>query len=456
MVAAVDLHFHRDRVYPLFSLMPRSVYRPPFYRRILPWIFAIVFVTLAPTLIFYTAGYRINPKKVTIERNGTLIADSVPTAAHIFLNGQDSKRVTPTSLLGLAPGPYDVHYEKLGYLSWNKTLEIRPEQATFADKIRLWLDTGIAHVSDDAIAKLSTDDDGAKTAALIPTTKGWTVRILDVDGRQLAQASVNGMTTSTIPTVRWNTNGTALILDQQQAKKADAWVDANTGSSGSLPAGDYAWEGTLIVGTDAGMRTTFDPRRGTFARERLAAGISAQTDTFDLLVSTSTGDMTIRPHSILRRLYALPRGTWIVDGVAATYTLLHQDGEWLAVTRSGEPERGIAEGDRPLWNETGKNPRALLLNGNEVWLWAPGQDPLLLLRQSSPFISVVWHHAGEHVFVATRERVFALELDDRGGRTMTDLATGFSNIDAMTVTGKNLLISGEKDGQQGLFLRAIE
>ena len=436
--------------------MPRSVYTPPFYRRILPWIFAAVFVTLAPTLIFYTAGYRINPKKVTIERNGTLIADSVPTAAHILLNGVDSKRVTPTSLLGLAPGPYGVRYEKTGYLSWEKSLEIKPEQATFADKIRLWLDTGTAHVSDDPMAELSTDDDGTKTAALVAGTKGWTVRILDVDGRQLSQAPVNGMTTSSIPLVRWNANGTALILDQTDTKLADAWVDANTGLGGSLPAGDYAWEGTLIVGTDAGMRTTFDPRRGTFVRERLAAGMSAQTDTFDLLVSTSTGDMTIRPHSILRRLYALPRGTWIVDGVAATYTLLRQDGEWLAVKRSGEPERGVAEGNRPLWNEAGKDPRALLLNGNEVWLWEPGQDPLLLLRQSSPFVSAVWHHAGDHVFVATRERVFALELDDRGGRVMTDLVTGFSRIDSMTVTGKNLLISGEKDGQQGLFLRAIE
>jgi hypothetical protein len=60
------------------------------------------------------------------------------------------------------------------------------------------------------------------------------------------------------------------------------------------------------------------------------------------------------------------------------------------------------------------------------------------------------------VFVATRDRVFSLELDERGGRIMTDLATGFTRIDAMTVTGKNLLISGEKDGGQGLYLRAIE
>jgi hypothetical protein len=204
------------------------------------------------------------------------------------------------------------------------------------------------------------------------------------------------------------------------------------------------------------MRTTLDPRRGTFVRERLPLGLVAQTDTFDLIQSTTTNDMIVKPHSILRKVYSLPRGTWIVDGAAGTYTLLRHNNDWLAVKRSGEPEPGIAQGEHVLWNITGKNPRALLLNQNELWLWTPGEDPLLLLRQSTPFVDAVWHQAGDHVFVATNERVFALELDDRGGRIMTDLATGFTRIDSMTVTGKNLLIAGEHEGQQGLFLRAIE
>jgi hypothetical protein len=436
--------------------MPRSVYRPPFHRRILPWVFAIVFFTLAPILIFYTAGYRINPKKVTIERDGTLIADSIPPGARITLNGQEAKRATPTSLLGLAPGPYDIRFEKAGYLPWQKTLEIKPEQATFADRVRLWLDTTPAHASDDLAMKLVTDDDGTKTAALLTTSTGWAVRILDTDGRTLAQAAVKGMATSSQPELLWNESGSALILDTQNPQANDAWMDANTGQEGDLPPGDYSWEGSMIVGMSDRMRTTFDPRRGSFARETLVAGLAAQTDTFDLLASTTTGDMTIRPHSILRRLYALPRGTWTVEGIAGLYTLLRHQDQWLAVTRSGEPESGLAEGTRPLWNDSGKDARALLLNGNEIWLWTPGEDPVLLIRQSSPFVSAVWHRGGDHVFVATRDRVFSLELDERGGRIMTDLATGFTRIDAMTVTGKNLLISGEKDGGQGLYLRAIE
>jgi hypothetical protein len=436
--------------------MPRSVYRPPFHRRILPWIFAIVFFTLAPALIFYTAGYRINPKKVTIERNGTLISDSVPGGAHIFLNGTDTARVTPSSLLGLPPGPYDIRYEKSGYLAWEKTLDIKPEQATFADQARLWLDGVPSHFSDDEASLLVADDDQAKAAALFPSADGWNVRILDADGRTLVQGSVTGLTTSTVPRVLWNQNGNAIILDANDAKAPDGWLDADTGQGGTLPAGAYAWEGTLIVGMSGGTRTTLDPRRGTFSREQLTAGLAAQTDTFDLLVSTSTGDMTVRPHSILRRVYALPRGNWTVDGPADTYTLLRHGDEWLAVARDGQPENGIANGARPDWNAADKQSRGLLLNQNELWVWTPGEDPELLLRQSAPFVSAVWHHAGTDVFVATQDRVFALELDDRGGRNMTDLATGFTRIDSMTAVGRTLIISGEKEGNHGLFLRAIE
>ncbi|HVM90972.1 MAG TPA: hypothetical protein VMU11_03700, partial [Verrucomicrobiae bacterium] len=121
------------------------------------------------------------------------------------------------------------------------------------------------------------------------------------------------------------------------------------------------------------------------------------------------------------------------------------------------PENGLADGGPPTWNNAGKQDRGLLLNQNEVWLWTPGETPDLLLRQSTPFVSAVWHHAGSSAFIATQDRVFALELDDRGGgRNMTDLATGFTRIDAMTAVGRSLLISGEKDGNRGLFLRAIE
>lgn len=436
--------------------MPRSVYKPPFYRRILPWVFTAVFATLAPSLIFYTSGYRINPKKVTIERNGTLIADSVPTGARIILNGEATKYVTPASLLNVAPGPYVIRYELEGHLSWEKTLDIHAEQATFADRVRLWVDSTIHSLSMDAAVSLVANEDGTRLAALLPRTDGLGVRILDSEGAILLERTVTGMQGTVRPDIRWNEAGTIILLDDPDPRHGDAWLNIGTGENGILPVGSYRFDGSTLVGIDGATRITFDPRRGTSSRERLDAGVADVTDAFDLLRHATTGDMSIRPHSLLRRQYALPRGDWAVDGTAGTYTLLRQGTTWLAVKRNGEPLPGTAAGHRPMWNFAGKNPRALLLNGNEIWMWTPGEDPQLLMRQSEPFVSVAWHQGGYDIFVATKTRAYALELDDRGGRRMTDLVTGFEDIKTMAVVGKNMLISGTRNGTAGTFIRELE
>ena len=117
------------------------MYAPPFHRRILPWIFAIVFIASAPVLVFYTAGYRYNPLKEKIERNGTMIFDSKPSGATILLNGTATGKTTPVTVQDVVPGRYVIRYEKDGYWPWEKQLDVLPELVTFANDVRLWKKT---------------------------------------------------------------------------------------------------------------------------------------------------------------------------------------------------------------------------------------------------------------------------------------------------------------------------
>lgn len=114
------------------------MYSPPFHRRILPWIFAAAFLASAPVLVFYTAGYRWNPKKEKVERNGTLIIDSTPTGASISLNGKQTLEQTPVTIQNLRPGMYSIRVEKPSYLPWEKTLEVESSLVAFATDIWLW------------------------------------------------------------------------------------------------------------------------------------------------------------------------------------------------------------------------------------------------------------------------------------------------------------------------------
>ncbi len=111
---------------------------PPFHRRILPWVFVALFCAAAPALVFYTAGYRWNPNKDKVERNGTLIIDSQPSGAQVFLNGNRVKDTTPVTLQNTTPGRYLIRVEKNGYSAWQKYLDVRPEYVTFANRIWLW------------------------------------------------------------------------------------------------------------------------------------------------------------------------------------------------------------------------------------------------------------------------------------------------------------------------------
>ncbi len=114
------------------------MYHPPFHRRILPWLYIAIFLGTAPLLIFYTAGYRYNPKKHQIERSGTLIIDTIPKGARVSLDGRDSQEVSPITFQNIPPGWHEDRHTKNGYFPWQSILDIRAEQVTFANNLWLW------------------------------------------------------------------------------------------------------------------------------------------------------------------------------------------------------------------------------------------------------------------------------------------------------------------------------
>lgn len=436
--------------------MPRSVYKPPLHRRALPWLFALTFVIVAPILVFYTAGYRINPKKITIERNGTFIVDSEPGGARIFLNGQLQRPVTAATIQDVVPGPYTLKLELDGYTSWEKTLDLRSEQVTFADHVRLWRLNETNLLFEGSVLAVEADPDQTLVAAVVAS---GTADIRYVRGGSISDRfSPSGLSTSTAPELSWNEAGNTLLADYDSPEGRDVWISTDVlgPGQGSLQAADYVWNGSLIVSQEGGVRTVINPRRETLEREVLPEDVVAEADAFDLVTNTSTGAMLLRPRSFLRRVYALPSGSWSLAGDESPYTLLRNDDEWLAIRPNGEPESGLAMGQRPRWNTQGRTARGLLVHGNELWLWTPGSAPELLLRQSESFVDAVWHRDGYHVFAATRDRVFVIELDDRGGRVMTDLVTGFEQINGLGYAGDSLYIGGRKNGVSGLYRRVIE
>lgn len=106
-------------------------------RTILTLLFFAAFLVSAPAVVLYTKGYRYDWRKTKIEETGILRIESVPTGATVFLNGVRTDLTTPASLFRLLPEQYDVRLERTGSIPWQKTLEVKSGETTFAAGIRL-------------------------------------------------------------------------------------------------------------------------------------------------------------------------------------------------------------------------------------------------------------------------------------------------------------------------------
>jgi hypothetical protein len=106
-------------------------------RTILATLFFLAFAVSAPAVVLYTKGYRYDWRKTKVEETGILRVESVPSGANVILNGIPTGQTTPASLFRLLPERYDVRLERPGSIPWQKTLEVKSGETTFASGIRL-------------------------------------------------------------------------------------------------------------------------------------------------------------------------------------------------------------------------------------------------------------------------------------------------------------------------------
>ncbi|MCC7522326.1 PEGA domain-containing protein [Candidatus Uhrbacteria bacterium] len=436
--------------------MPRSHYRAPFHRRVIPWIFIAVFIVAAPTLIFYTSGYRFNPNKNTIERNGTLILDTEPGNALIELTGNVSNMRTPETLQSMAPGPYRIRFTLDGYHPWEKTLEIKPEQVTFANTVMLWKDTDPALLRTTEATRITSNNDGDLAAAY--DYQNHTIQFLSANGSLLGSLPLpKTLPTSTGMLLRWNQSGTSVLINGRSTDDVGVLVNSDRRTPAEvLPAGVYFWNGNTLIGHGKARSYILESRQGSLESEVLTDAQRGHLDGLTLQHNTSTDTLVIRSGSILHQLYSLPNGDWQFAGKAQPYQLLKDGNRWLAVRirATGNESRRIT-GDEPRWLQDSNIPTAIFLNGNELWVWELDKEPVLISRQSEQFIQAVWHPKGTTIFAAIGKTVYAIELDDRSGRIWTPLAS-FDRIEDVAYLNGSLVIAAEQNNLKGIWRLELE
>jgi hypothetical protein len=174
-----------------------------------------------------------------------------------------------------------------------------------------------------------------------------------------------------------------------------------------------------------------------------------------VLAKSQAGEPTRAPESIAE----LPSGNYKILASREPYLLLHETthDEILLVNLENPTEIILELTGRNTTQRIDENGALEFLSWNSFELWrasATNQEQKLLRRQGEAIQDVAWYPHGGYVAMASRDRVEMLELDSRGGRESTLLASfpGQRIHDiAINPDGTVMLITVADGPQAGLY-----
>ncbi len=93
-------------------------------RRILYTSATILFVAVAPGVIFYAQGYRFDPRSVRVLKTGAIRFQTLPRTLQVSIDGKEFRRTNPSLLRNLRPGDYTLTLRSAGYQPWSGKVKI--------------------------------------------------------------------------------------------------------------------------------------------------------------------------------------------------------------------------------------------------------------------------------------------------------------------------------------------
>jgi len=111
-------------------------------RTILFLSFLVLFLLMAPAIVLYSQGYRLDFENKKFSQTGGLFLKVLPKQAEVYLDSELSKKTDfffgSVLVENLLPQKYKIEVKKEGFYPWEKTLEIKEKQVTEAKNIILF------------------------------------------------------------------------------------------------------------------------------------------------------------------------------------------------------------------------------------------------------------------------------------------------------------------------------
>ena len=192
-------------------------------RSILFALFAVLFLVAAPSVVFYSLGWRIDLINRRIIKTGAMYFKVWPKSADIYLNGKLKKKTDfffgSALVENLIPRKYSVEVKKDGYQTWKKDLEVQENIATEEKNIILVPSHAVFNILAQGVEKYFLSPDEKKIILMKRDNDGapnWILEILDIDknvkSRLIDEKKLSKAETE-LAGLRFSPNSKAVLLE---------------------------------------------------------------------------------------------------------------------------------------------------------------------------------------------------------------------------------------------------
>ena len=188
-----------------------------------------LFFLIAPLIILYSQGYRIDLESKKIIRTGGFYFKVWPEGAQIFLDGKLKKKTNFLSnnvyIDNLLPKEYKVEIKKEGFCTWQKNLEIKENLVSeFNNIILIPENTKYENLAQN-IESFFFSPDGKKIVLKENDATGWNLKIIELD-KNLKSNLFSGFPSIEIEflDLKFSQDSKRILLSTKEKEKVDYWI----------------------------------------------------------------------------------------------------------------------------------------------------------------------------------------------------------------------------------------
>ena len=465
-------------------------------RQALFWICFFVFVVVSPILVLYARGYRFDLAKRKFVATGSIFVKSNPEGAAIFVNGVERGYTPgvlgdviskPSLISNILPGEHDVRVEKPGYTPWVKKLTVRPRQVTEARSILLFADTRPKTLYFTSITDALVSPDGAHAAVVHEGgATSWIalVNVADPAQQKVLYAQKHQKNEEKNPRLTleaFSKNGRVLLVKKEVKRSPPSLFTVSSDETANMHVlPKFSGASTAfrkIAFKESGSISILDTRQTLWqwsgvtgeAPARISAsawGFAVHKDllytlegnpqtlfsyTADSTKKTQVGIGSVEESAVPAELFveSLPGGLIVFlaipEGLTkGTVRLLRGDEKMQDLQKEVEFFQVSPDGKKILtktWNE-------LWVHYFDDILTQPVHkkgDVLLVARFGTRIKEARWHPlSGDHILYTVPDGLFAIELDDRGGKRNTVELVRNGDIALRSLTRDGLFFTAQE------------